>query len=133
MTVPSEPGGPFACCRSSLGADAGLGRQRWRRPPPESGEERAGRGGVDTCCQGGLALEDAPEPWIAWTPAGLCHRWDAGPREMGCFPTKWVSADGRTVYLVFSGDGTFAVRRATLCPTGGVPTAAIAPRGGEPA
>ena len=40
--------------------------------------------------------------------------WDVGPGETCSFPTKWMSADGKTVYLVFSGDDCFSVRRADL-------------------
>lgn len=39
---------------------------------------------------------------------------DAGPGETCGFPTKWMSADLRTVHLVFSGDDSFSVRRTTL-------------------
>jgi len=40
--------------------------------------------------------------------------WDVGPGETSSFPTKWMSADGKTLYLVFSGDDYFAVRKASL-------------------
>ncbi len=35
-----------------------------------------------------------------------------GPGEASSFPTQWMSADGRTLYLVFSGDDCFSVRKA---------------------
>lgn len=41
-------------------------------------------------------------------------QWDTGPGEHGDFPSKWMSADGRTLYLVFSGNDQFCVRKATL-------------------
>ena len=63
---------------------------------------------------GGLGVYDAPEPWGPWTAVYYTERWDTGPGETGCFPTKWMSADGRTVHLVFSGDDAFSVRKATL-------------------
>jgi hypothetical protein len=34
--------------------------------------------------------------------------------ESGSFPTALMSADGTTLHLVFSGDDSFAVRKATL-------------------
>jgi hypothetical protein len=34
--------------------------------------------------------------------------------ESCSFPTKWMGADGKTLHLVFSGDDSFAVRKATL-------------------
>jgi hypothetical protein len=37
-----------------------------------------------------------------------------GPGETGSFPTKWMSADGKTLWLVFSGNDAFSVRQATL-------------------
>ena len=40
--------------------------------------------------------------------------WDVGPGERGEFPPKWMSEDGKTMYLVFSGDDNFCVRKATL-------------------
>jgi hypothetical protein len=45
--------------------------------------------------------------------------WDVGPGETASLPTKWMSADGKTVHLVFSGDDHFAVRKASL--TAGAP------------
>ena len=49
-----------------------------------------------------------------WTTAFFTERWDTGPGEHGDFPSKWMSEDGRTLYLVFSGDDQFCVRKATL-------------------
>jgi hypothetical protein len=40
--------------------------------------------------------------------------WDVGPGETCSLPTKWMSADGRTVHLVFSGDDCFSVRQGFL-------------------
>ena len=42
------------------------------------------------------------------------NQWDVGPGETSCLPVKWMSADGRTVHLVFSGEDCFSVRRATF-------------------
>jgi len=49
------------------------------------------------------------------------ERWDVGPGETSSFPTKWMSADGQMLHLVFSGDDYFSVRQATL-------NAALVPR-----
>jgi hypothetical protein len=46
--------------------------------------------------------------------------WDMGSGETGNFPPKWMSEDGRTIYLVFSGDDSFSVRKATLTILGGI-------------
>ena len=68
----------------------------------------------DTRFEGGFGLYDAPEPWGPWTTAYYTERWDVGPGERAEFPTKWISRDGTTCWLVFSGDDCFSVRRATL-------------------
>ena len=65
---------------------------------------------------GGLAVFDAPEPWGPWTTVYYTNRWDVGPGESASFPSKWISADGRTLHLIFSGEDCFSVRRATLKP-----------------
>jgi hypothetical protein len=70
--------------------------------------------GDDTRFAGGFAIYDAPEPWGPWTRAFYTEQWDVGPGESSSLPTKWMSADGRAVYLVFSRDDCFSIRRATL-------------------
>ena len=64
--------------------------------------------------RGGFGIYDAPEPWGPWTTAFFTETWDVGPGETSCFPTKWMSADGKTLHLVFSGDDSFSVRKAVL-------------------
>ena len=59
-------------------------------------------------------MYDAPEPWGPWTTAFYTEAWDVGPGETSSFPAKWLSGDGRTVYLVFSGDDCFSVRKGTV-------------------
>lgn len=71
---------------------------------------------MDTRFSGGLAVYDAPEPWGPWTTVYSTNRWAVGPGESASFPTKWISTDGLTLHLVFSGDDTFAVRAARLIP-----------------
>ena len=61
----------------------------------------------DTRFTGGFAVYDAPEPWGPWTTAFFTERWDVGPGEHGDFPAKWMSADGMTLHLVFSGEDAF--------------------------
>lgn len=100
---------PGRCYRSGITFDAGLKRYLWVQTLPGTEGTKA-----DTRFEGGFAVFDAPEPWGPWTTAFFTEKWDVGPGETASFPTKWMSADGRTVYLVFSGDDHFAVRRATL-------------------
>lgn len=95
---------PGACYRSGLTYNAPLKRYLWWQ---------AGTG-VDSRFKGGFAVYDAPEPWGPWTVAFSTETWDVGPGESGSFPTKWISADGCTVHLVFSGEDCFSVRRGAL-------------------
>jgi hypothetical protein len=69
---------------------------------------------ADTRFEGGFGVYDAPEPWGPWTTVYFTEKWDVGPGETSSFPTKWMSADGTTLHLVFSGDDHFAVRQARL-------------------
>jgi hypothetical protein len=70
--------------------------------------------GNDTRFAGGFGIYDAPEPWGPWTTVFFTDHWDVGPGETSSLPTKWMSPDGRSVHLVFSGDDCFSVRQATL-------------------
>ncbi len=68
----------------------------------------------DSRFSGGFGVYDAPEPWGPWTTVFFANEWDVGPGETASFPTKWMSNDGRTMYMVFSGEDHFSVRRAKL-------------------
>ena len=95
---------PEACYRSGISYNAKLKRYLWCQIGP----------GNDTRYTGGFAIYDAPEPWGPWTTAFHTKQWDVGPGESNSLPTKWMSADGRKVHLVFSGDDHFSVRSGTL-------------------
>src|SRR5205085_9994667 len=69
---------------------------------------------ADTRFEGGFAVYDAPEPWGPWTTVYFTEKWDVGPGETASFPTRWMSADGKTLHLVFSGEDHFSVRQASL-------------------
>src|SRR5262245_58648012 len=104
---------PGRCYRSGVTYDAALRRYLLVQPVPgAASRDRDGK--IDVRFSGGLAIYDAPEPWGPWTTAFFAERWDVGPGDTASFPTKWMSADGRTLYLVFSGDDSFSVRKATL-------------------
>jgi hypothetical protein len=92
------------CYRSGISFNPGLGRYLWSQIGP----------GKDSRFAGGFAVYDAPEPWGPWTTVYFTDAWDVGPGETSSFPTKWMSSDGKTLHLVFSGDDSFSVRRATL-------------------
>ncbi len=98
------------CYRSGISYCAPLGRYLWWQGLP-AGTDAADRDGRFA---GGLGVYEAPEPWGPWRTVYFTQRWDVGPGESGSFPTKWMSAAGRTLHLVFSGDDSFAVRRAEL-------------------
>jgi hypothetical protein len=94
--------------RSGIGYNPALKRYLWCQVLPESADARGPR------FQGGFGIYDAPEPWGPWTTAHFTNRWDVGPGETCSLPPKWMSADGLTVHMVFSGDDAFSVRRARL-------------------
>jgi CubicO group peptidase (beta-lactamase class C family) len=70
--------------------------------------------GADRDVRAGFGIYDAPEPWGPWTTVEHVAAWDVPAGESCSFPTRWMSGDGTTLYLVFSGDDSFSVRMATL-------------------
>jgi hypothetical protein len=74
--------------------------------------------GSDRTVRAGFAVYDAPEPWGPWTTVFATRVWDVDPGESCGFPTKWISDDGKTLALVFSGADSFSVRGARLTPAG---------------
>ncbi len=99
---------PGRCYRSGISYNAGLKRYLWCQVLPESTDSRGPR------YQGGFGVYEAPEPWGPWRTAYYTQAWDVGPGETASFPTKWISQDGRTCHLLFSGDDAFSVRKATF-------------------
>jgi hypothetical protein len=102
---------PQSCLRSAMTYNAGLRRYLWWQQVPQA-KGHPDRG--DTRFTGGFGIYDAPEPWGPWTTAYFTAKWDVGPGEHGDFPVKWMSGDGKTLHLVFSGEDSFSVRRATV-------------------
>ena len=95
---------PGRCYRGGIAYCAPLGRYLWVQILP----------GGDTRFAGGFGIYDAPHPWGPWTTAFFTERWDVGPGETASLPAKWMSRDGREMYLVFSGEDAFSIRKATL-------------------
>jgi len=95
---------PGRCYRGGVTYCAPLKRYLWVQVLP----------GGDARFRGGFGVYDAPEPWGPWTTAFFTEHWDVGPGESASFPAKWMSDDGRTMHLVFSGEDAFSVRKATL-------------------
>lgn len=101
---------PGRCYRSSISYNRALRRYLWVQTLPQSRHPQGPR------FQGGFGIYDASEPWGPWTTLFFTEDWDVGPGETASLPTKWVSADGWTLHLVFSGDDAFSVRKGTLVP-----------------
>ena len=99
---------PGRCYRSGVTYNAALKRYLWCQIYPESTHAQGQR------FQGGFGIFEAPEPWGPWTTVHHTNDWDVGPGETSSFPVKWMSDDGRTLHLVFSGDDYFSVRQARL-------------------
>jgi len=97
---------PGLCRRSSISYNAGLKQYLWW--------QQLYHDDADTRFEGGFAVYGAPEPWGPWTVVYETDEWDVGPGETACFPTKWMSEDGKTCYLVFSGNDNFSVRKVML-------------------
>lgn len=91
--------------RSSMTYNSGLGRYIWWQGYPNTNDVRDA---------GGIGIYEAPEPWGPWSQIYHTYNWDIGPGDLGGFPTKWMSDDGLVIYLAFSGNDTFSVRKATL-------------------
>ncbi len=100
---------PGRVYRSSITYNAPLGRDLLCQTLAEPGSSN-----VDTRFEGGFGIYEAPEPWGPWRTVFFTNCWDVSPGETQSLPSKWMSDDGTTVHLVFSGDDTFAVRQARL-------------------
>jgi hypothetical protein len=57
---------------------------------------------------GSWGLFDAPEPWGPWTTVAYYRNWiDATPKFGFELPSKWMSEDGKSFWMVFSGTGVY--------------------------
>jgi hypothetical protein len=95
---------PDLCYRTQVSYNAGLKRYIMTQILP----------GEAPRFKGGFGVYDALEPWGPWTTVFFTPLWDVGPGESSNFPNKWMSRDGRTMYLVFSGEDHFSLRRVDL-------------------
>ena len=65
----------------------------------------------------GWGIFDAPEPWGPWTTAFYTDDWGLDHTHGYRLPSKWISTDGKTMYLIYSGrgqDDSFCVRKCTI-------------------
>ena len=95
------------CSRSGVTFVPALERYLWVVTLP------AARGGPEGRWSG-LSVYEAPQPWGPWTNVFEADPWDVHPGDSASFPAKWVAPDGRSAHLVFSGDDSFSVRRASF-------------------
>jgi len=96
---------PGKCYRCGISYNAGLKRYLWCQTV---------YGKEDMRFKGGLGIFDGPEPWGPWSTVYYTEQWDVGPGETSSFPTKWMSDDGKTCHLVFSGEDCFSVRKGVF-------------------
>ncbi len=99
---------PANCYRSGITYNPGLKRYLWCQVLPYSKDPQGSR------FQGGFGIYEAQEPWGPWHTVFYTKDWDVGPGETSSFPAKWMSKDGKTCYLLFSGDDSFSVRRVNF-------------------
>jgi hypothetical protein len=104
---------PDRAWRTRVTYNAALKRYLLVQPIPTNNFLKSGEA-PDTRFAGGLAILDAPEPWGPWTTVFFTSDWDVGPGDSASFPSKWISSNGRELNLVFSGNDSFSIRRATL-------------------
>ena len=100
------------CLRSQISYDAPLRRYLWWH--------QNWVGDTHTQMAGGFGLYEAPNLWGPWRTVFFTRdavadpRFHDGPGDGGSFPTKWMSRDGKTLYLVCSCEDAFTVRRVVL-------------------
>lgn len=64
-----------------------------------------------------LTLFEAPEPWGPWSVFYKDDNWGVSGGYNPSFPTKWMSEDGKTMWMVYSGseeDYNFTLQKITL-------------------
>jgi CubicO group peptidase (beta-lactamase class C family) len=95
---------PAKCYRSGITYNAGLQKYIWCQIIPLAAESEGPR------FVGGLGIYESDNPWGPWSTVYYTRKWDMGPGESISMPSKWISTDGKSGYLVFSGDDFFSVR-----------------------
>jgi CubicO group peptidase (beta-lactamase class C family) len=96
---------PAKCYRSGITYNAALQKFLWCQIIPLATETAGPR------FAGGLGIFESDYPWGPWRTVYYTRRWDIGPGETMTIPSKWISTDGKTAHLVFSGDDYFSVRK----------------------
>lgn len=96
---------PGACYRSGISYNKGLRRYLWCQVNPYSTHPQGPR------FEGGFGIYEAQEPWGPWRTVYFTKNWDVGPGETSSLPPRWMSGDGKTCWLLFSGDDCLSARK----------------------
>jgi len=98
---------PGKCYRSGITYNKGLKKYLWCQTVQAGFSEDFN--GVRF--KGGLGIFESENPWGPWKTVFYTRDWDIGPGETSSIPPKWMSDDGKTCHLLFSGDDYFSVRK----------------------
>ena len=122
----------MSSCRPSLSYNSALKRYLWVQVLPGAASRQGRTRDKDPRFRGGFGIYDSPEPWGPWTTVYYNDQWsadqgaDSGWTIHHKFPTAWMSKDGRTLWLAFSGEYKpggqnycLLARKATLTVSGG--------------
>ncbi len=101
---------PGKCYRSGITYNKGLGRYLWCQAIQLSPSEKY----TDLRFGGGLGIFESSRPWGPWKTVYYTREWDMGPGETSSIPAKWISNDGKTAYLLFSGNDCFSLRKVNF-------------------
>lgn len=101
---------PGKCYRSGITYNNALKKYLWCHTIQLSSIGKK----VDVRFKGGLGIFESSNPWGPWKTVYYTRDWDIGPGETSSIPTKWMNKDGKTCYLLFSGDDYFSLRKLTL-------------------
>ena len=105
---------PGRCYRSSITYNKGLKKYLWCQNMQRSQGSVFDGESKDIRFRGGIGIFESSNPWGPWRTVYYTRDWDMGPGETSSMPTKWMSSDGKTCHLVFSGDDYFSVREITF-------------------
>lgn len=101
---------PGKCYRSGITYNKGLKRFLWCQVIQLSPSKEY----TDIRFRGGLGIFESHNPWGPWKTVYYTRDWDIGPGDASCIPSKWMSNDGKTCYLLFSGDDYFSLRQMAI-------------------
>jgi endoglucanase len=107
------------CDRSGITYNAALGRYLVWMSDWNGTDDFRNKG------KGGFGIYESATPWdkaswkTAWHTPDATNGWDAdGIGDAGNFITKWMSADGKQMYLSYGGTNSFTLRKATFTING---------------